>query len=70
MPGLPKDNFQKDIETVKKSIEMKPDICRLYPSLVIKDTPMEIMYNRKEYIPYTLEEAVEICKKLFIFLKT
>ena len=66
MPGLPKDNFQKDIETVKKSIEMKPDICRLYPSLVIKDTPMEIMYNRKEYIPYTLEEAVEICKKLYI----
>ena len=24
------------------------------------------MYNRKEYIPYTLEEAVEICKKLYI----
>lgn len=66
MPGLPKDSFQKDIETVRKSIEMKPDICRLYPSLVIKDTPMEIMYNRKEYIPYTLEEAVEICKKLYI----
>ncbi len=27
---------------------------------------MEIMYERKEYIPYTLEEAVEICKKLYI----
>ncbi len=66
MPGLPKDNFEKDIETVRKSIEMKPDICRLYPSLVIKDTPMEIMYERKEYIPYTLEEAMEICKKLYI----
>ena len=33
MPGLPKDNFEKDIETVRKSIEMKPDICRLYPSI-------------------------------------
>ncbi|WP_294354619.1 radical SAM protein [uncultured Clostridium sp.] len=65
MPGLPKDTFEKDILTVKKSLEMKPDICRLYPSLVIKDTPMEIMYNRGTYIPYTLDEAVEICKKLY-----
>jgi radical SAM enzyme (TIGR01210 family) len=65
MPGLPTDSFEKDIMTVKKSIEMKPDICRIYPSLVIKDTPMEIMYNRGDYIPYTLEEAVEICKELY-----
>lgn len=65
MPGLPGDTFEKDIESVKKSISMKPDICRLYPSLVIKDTPMEKMYNRGDYIPYTLEEAVDICKELY-----
>jgi radical SAM enzyme (TIGR01210 family) len=65
MPGLPCDTFEKDIETVKKSINMKPDICRLYPSLVIKDTPMEIMYNRGDYKPYSLDEAVEICKELY-----
>ena len=39
---------------------MKPDICRIYPSLVIKDTPMEDMYNRGDYIPYSLDEAVYI----------
>ena len=60
MPGLPGDNFEIDIETTKKSIEMKPDICRIYPSLVIKDTPMEDMYNRGDYIPYSLGEAVYI----------
>lgn len=65
MPGLPKDNFEKDIETVKRSLEMKPDICRLYPSLVIKDTPMETMFNRGEYIPYSVDEAVSICKELY-----
>ena len=64
MPGLPKDTFEKDIESVKKSIEMKPDIVRLYPSLVIKDTPMEEMYLKGLYKPYTLMEAVEICEKL------
>lgn len=60
MPGLPGDNFEIDIKTTKKSIDMKPDICRIYPSLVIKDTPMETMYNRGEYVPYTLNEAVDI----------
>lgn len=65
MPGLPKDAFEKDIESVRKSIEMKPDICRIYPSLVIKDTPMEVMYHRGEYVPYTLEEAVEVSKVLY-----
>ncbi|MDV4151196.1 radical SAM protein [Clostridium sp. AL.422] len=65
MPGLPGDTFEKDIETVKKSIDMKPDICRIYPALVIKDTPMEIMYKRGEYKPYSLEDAVYISKELY-----
>lgn len=62
MPGLPGGNYEIDIETTKRSIAMRPDICRIYPALVIKDTPMEKMYNRGEYIPYSLEEAVEISK--------
>jgi radical SAM enzyme (TIGR01210 family) len=65
MPGLPGDSFDKDIETAKKSIEMNPDICRIYPALVIKDTPMEKMYERGEYKPYSLEEAVNISKEIY-----
>ena len=65
MPGLPGDTFEKDISTTKASIDMKPDICRIYPSLVIKDTPMEKMYKCNEYIPYSLEEAVNISKVMY-----
>ncbi|OOM13677.1 elongator complex protein 3 [Clostridium saccharobutylicum] len=65
MPGLPGDTFDKDITTTKASIEMKPDICRIYPSLVIKDTPMEQMYERLEYVPYSLEDAVNISKVIY-----
>ncbi len=65
MPGLPGDTFETDIETAKISISMKPDICRLYPALTIKGTAMEIMYNRGDYIPYTLEEAVEVSKEMY-----
>lgn len=64
MLGLPKDTFERDRESLRKSLEMKPDIARLYPALVIKDTPMEVMYNSGRYIPYTLEEAVEISLEL------
>ena len=59
MPGLPGDTFEKDMDTTKASLEMKPDICRIYPALVIKDTPMEKMYKCNEYVPYSLEQAVE-----------
>lgn len=65
MPGLPGDTFEKDIKTTEASIEMKPDICRIYPSLVIKDTPMERMFNCNEYLPYSLEEAVNISKVIY-----
>lgn len=69
MIGLPGDDFKKDIQTVMDSVELKPDLCRIYPALVIKDTPMEIMYERGEYKPYTLNEAVDIAKKLFCLFK-
>jgi histone acetyltransferase (RNA polymerase elongator complex component) len=65
MLGLPGDNFNKDILTTEKIISLKPDICRIYPSLVIKDTPMETMYNINIYKPYTLEEAVKISKVVY-----
>lgn len=65
MPGLPGDTFEKDINTTQASIEMEPDICRIYPSLVIKDTPMEQMYERNDYIPYSLEEAVDVSKIMY-----
>ncbi|GAA0734870.1 elongator complex protein 3 [Clostridium oceanicum] len=69
MVGLPCDTFKKDVETVKKSIEMKPDIARIYPALVIKDTPMEEMLKEGIYRPYTLDEAVEITKVLYSIYK-
>lgn len=62
MLGLPGDTFLKDIETTEKIISMKPDICRIYPALVVKNTPMEVMYKQGIYSPYSLKEAVTICK--------
>lgn len=65
MLGLPGDSFKKDIDTTKKVIKLSPDICRIYPALVVKDTPMEKMFDRGLYKPYTLEEAVNIAKIIY-----
>lgn len=64
MPGLPGDDYKKDMMTVSKVIEIKPDICRIYPSLVIKNTPMEQMYLKGTYKPYSLDKAINISKEL------
>ncbi|MCC9294648.1 radical SAM protein [Clostridium sp. WLY-B-L2] len=69
MLGLPCDSFDKDIKTVKESIAMKPDIYRLYPALVIKQTPMEIMYRKGIYKPYDLDGAVDVCRTLYCILR-
>lgn len=65
MLGLPYDTFKKDIETTKKVIENKPDICRIYPALVIKNTPMEKMYIKGDYKPYTLNEALDTAEVVY-----
>lgn len=69
MIGLPGDSKEKDIYTAKMSIEMKPDICRIYPALTIKNTPMEDMYLKNIYKPYTLEEAINICEEIYNLYK-
>jgi histone acetyltransferase (RNA polymerase elongator complex component) len=69
MVGLPGDSMLKSINTVKKLVELKPDIARIYPVLVITNTYLEQLYNRGEYKPLSLEETVEQCKKLLILFE-
>lgn len=64
MIGLPGDTDEKALSTAEKVVELKPDLLRIYPTLVIKDTYLEKMYNRGEYTPLSLEHAVELCAKL------
>lgn len=65
MIGLPGDSFLKDMETTEKLIKLAPEIVRIYPALVIKDTPMEKMYLNKTFVPFNLEETIEISKAVY-----
>lgn len=62
MVGLPESTKQDDINTAKELIKLKPKIVRIYPVLVIKDTELADEYEKGEYVPLTVGQAVERCK--------
>lgn len=64
MVGLPESTKQDEINTAKELIKLKPKIVRIYPVLVIKDTELADEYERGEYIPLTVGQAVESCKEV------
>ncbi len=66
MPGLPGDSEAIFRETVGNILELKPDSVRLYPVLVIKDTPLEELYKSGRYKPLTLRAAVIMCQEAFV----
>lgn len=65
MPGLPGDSMQTIGKTIDTVSELKPESVRLYPALVIKDTPLADFYRRGLYEPLTLEQAVAVCKDAY-----
>jgi histone acetyltransferase (RNA polymerase elongator complex component) len=66
MPGLPGDSEFIFRDTIDKVLELKPNSVRLYPVLVIKNTPLEELYKSRRYKPLTLESAVTMCQEAVV----
>lgn len=64
MTGLPGDTAEKSLKTADDLIALAPDCVRIYPTLVVEGTKLYDMYQNGEYIPFTLDETVELCAKL------
>ncbi len=59
LPGLPGDRagvFQNDILI---AADMEPETARLYPCLVIRDTPLAALWERGDYVPWPIDQARE-----------
>lgn len=69
MVGLVGDNREKSIYTAKEFIKLNPYCVRIYPTLVIKDTYLEKMYNDNSYDPLTLGKAVDISTDLLMLFE-
>lgn len=65
MVGLPSDTEEKDIASVLKILPYAPKTARIYPLLVIEDTPLAEKWRIGSYIPLSLEEAVSVAAKMY-----
>ena len=66
MPGLFVD-AEKDIELFSKLFEnpdFRPDMLKIYPTLIIKGTKLYDMWKRGEYKPYSNSEAIEAIARM------
>ncbi len=64
MVGLPDSTAKDDIQSAKDSIKLKPKMVRIYPVLVIKRTELEDEFNKGDFTPLTVYQAVERSKEM------
>ncbi|MFH0906624.1 MAG: tRNA uridine(34) 5-carboxymethylaminomethyl modification radical SAM/GNAT enzyme Elp3 [archaeon] len=63
MVNLPSSNIKKEYFNFKKIFEdpnYMPDMLKIYPCLVTKNTVLEEMYNKNLYKPYKLEDTIKL----------
>ncbi len=67
MPGLPGSNVERDLAAFREIFEnpdFRPDMLKIYPTLVVRGTELYEMWKRGDYRPYTLEEIIELLVKV------
>lgn len=69
MVGLPGDGVQRLQASARKIAGLKPDFIRIYPAVVLADSPLAVRYQNGDYLPLSLEEAVRQVKDLYLFFK-
>lgn len=64
MTGLYGDTDETAIATAEKIISLKPETVRIYPTVVLENTRLASLYEKGEYTPQTVDEAVKLCSVL------
>ena len=63
MPGLPLSNPEKDLRDLNSLFEdenFRPDMLKIYPTLVVEGTALYKQYKMGRYTSYSLDELKEI----------
>ncbi len=67
MPGLPGSDIDRDFDmfkTIFENPDFRPDMLKIYPTLVIPGTKLYEMWKRGEYNPMTTQDALELLIKI------
>jgi len=63
MPGLPGATPETDLETFRtlfSDSRFRPDMLKIYPTIVVKNTKLYDWWQSGEYTPYTNEQIVSV----------
>jgi len=69
MIGLPGDTYELFLETVDRIIDLRPDFLRIHPTLVLRGSPLETLWETGRYLPLSLEETIRWLKKGLLTLE-
>ncbi len=61
MTGLPGDTPERSVYTARELVRLRPDGVRVYPTVIIRDTPLYDMWRAGLYREHTTDDAVELC---------
>ncbi len=67
MPGLPGSDIDKDYEMFVELFnnpDFRPDMLKIYPTLVMPSTVLYTMWKRGLYRPYSDEEIIDLVAKI------
>jgi len=71
MPGLPNSTPNSDVNTIKtlfQNPDFQPDMLKIYPTLVIKNTPLYDEWKTGNFQPLTTENATDIISKMIQYI--
>lgn len=69
MVGLPGDTDMTLMESTQLVAELKPDLARIYPLMVLKGSLLEEWYHQGKYEPLSLEKSIELVKEMVHIFK-
>lgn len=61
MPGLPGADGDEALNSLTSALALQPDFLRIHPTIVLRGTSLERLYNSGEYTPLSLPAAVQLC---------
>lgn len=61
MVGLPGDTSTLDEETAKTVIAWRPNFVRIYPTVILPQTDLEVQFRSGAYKALTLDDAISRC---------
>lgn len=67
MPGLPGSTPEKDYEDFRKLFEdqqLRPDMLKIYPTLLLRDTGLAKLYEKGLYTPYPDDVFTDLLLKM------